>query len=163
MMKQRKILFLDVDGVLNNLLFYELCRAIDYGTKLNSIDVDVRNVFVLAKMVEWLKPNVGIVLSSSWRCSEAYMSDLQRKLNEFNIPKFEGITPMLNDEQLSCEQLREKEILTYMKAHHLKKENIAVLDDLPLCELADRQLLTTFFDGLTYQYFEQLKELFKQS
>lgn len=92
-----KIIFLDIDGVLNSVQWSEkhYCNIQSGNVHEGETDlIDPHAVNILYDLCK--SENIGIVLSSSWRCNNVQetLEDLDRyidfnKLNEFII----GITP----------------------------------------------------------------------
>lgn len=69
----QKVIFLDIDGVLNSHEWYELYHNSRYdkclnsdGTMLYDRDIDYRSVLLLNEIYKKV-PNVGIVITSTWR------------------------------------------------------------------------------------------------
>ena len=112
-----KVIFLDVDGVLNNP-----------RTKTRTRDgwrfVDDYLVERFAQIVRATQAKV--VLSSSWRegwdDNEIYFQDLRRKLVSYNIP--------LQDRTGEWRKTRAQEIMEYL-AQHPEITNYVILDDVP--------------------------------
>jgi hypothetical protein len=111
-----KVIFLDIDGVLNSERFLK-----------NNQDetIDRKNVSILKNVID--KTGSVIVISSAWRLwfddnmmpKERYSQYLYDILCEFDIKLF-GKTP-----DFSTEEIRIKKAFSYVKA----KEIIAWLDD----------------------------------
>ncbi len=110
-----KILFLDVDGVLNSAIGTE-----DFKDKAKK-GIGDKYLIRLARIVK--KTDCKIVISSSWRYSRDLMFDLIGRLADFNLHKgvLIGKTPNLK-------KLRHLEIIEYVN-HTKNVEKIAILDD----------------------------------
>ncbi len=109
-----KIIFLDIDGVLN---FYK------------SKKIDTRCLFYLKRIVK--KTNAYIVLSSSWKesvlypqcCSEFDNQVLDDLMNRSGLP-FIGVTPDIDPRR------REVEIQEWLKTAPEPVESFVIIDDL---------------------------------
>ena len=71
-----KIIFLDIDGVLNNMnytiyIFEMLGRDKAYEIMHNDLDIfDPVSLDLLCKLIEHFKDDIKIVLSSTWRLNQ---------------------------------------------------------------------------------------------
>lgn len=105
-----KVIFLDVDGVLNN--FSLISRyGFDY--------IDESHVILLAQVVK--STGAEIVLSSSWRHQEKDLSLVKDALKRANL-EIKGCTPWLNG------RARIYEIKQWL-AEHPEVTKFAILDD----------------------------------
>lgn len=149
-----RIIFLDIDGVLNNLYTEE--RFGGY------VFVEDERIMLLKKIVDCT--DAQIVLSSSWRKGWYYKEHypdqanedvwlfeaLQSKLSEYGIELF-GYTEVFGD--------REKEITQWLEKH--KKDGIeayVILDDMDEKELrahANQLVQTDISEGLTRYLAEE--------
>ena len=133
-----KVIFLDVDGVLNNDA--TLTRTV-YWT----VFVDDYLIERLKRLVE--KTNAKIVLSSSWRVyreNEKFNKDfcqLVEKLNEFGL-HIDDYTPEFATDD------RGEEIDAWLKANPNVK-NFVILDDDKIKLHADHHVRTINRFGLT--------------
>jgi hypothetical protein len=75
-----KIVFLDIDGVLNNTMYWHQAKE----QKETRHDIDVRNVLELNKLTD--NSDVAVVISSTWRLSHT-VDEIRNILNEY---KFKG-------------------------------------------------------------------------
>lgn len=115
-----KVIFLDIDGVLNNA--NAPMKAQRPFTVLElSKDIDKDKVILLNKIVE--ETGAKIVISSSWRMSV----DLDMIIETFNLQGFVGeiigVTPM----KLSCVD-RGQEINWWLEKNEV--DGFAVIDDI---------------------------------
>jgi len=144
LLKPRRIVFLDLDGVLNNLEWLRERR------RPEGIDTfDPRNATALRWLVERCAPE--IVISSTWRTIYS-MADLRGRLRQFAIAPVIGKTPDLSYKKTRTltEMNRSDEIAAYMATKRLELDQIVILDDDPLhALLAVRQIQTSFTLGLT--------------
>lgn len=145
-----KVIFLDVDGVLNNP-----------RTKTRTRDgwrfVDDYLVERLAQIVRATQAKV--VLSSSWRegwdDNEIYFQDLRRKLVSYNIP--------LQDRTGEWRKTRAQEIMEYL-AQHPEITNYVILDDVPdFSSIGYKNVvLTNDLLGLTEQNVKEAIEILEE-
>lgn len=145
-----KVIFLDVDGVLNNP-----------RTKTRTRDgwrfVDDYLVERLAQIVR--ATQAKIVLSSSWRegwdDNEIYFQDLRRKLISYNIP--------LQDRTGEQRKTRAQEITEYL-AQHPEITNYVILDDVPdFSSIGYKNVvLTNDLLGLTEQNVKEAIEILEE-
>lgn len=145
-----KVIFLDVDGVLNNP-----------RTKTRTRDgwrfVDDYLVERLAQIVRATQAKV--VLSSSWRegwdDNEIYFQDLRRKLVSYNIP--------LQDRTGEWRKTRAQEITEYL-AQHPEITNYVILDDVPdFSSIGYKNVvLTNDLLGLTEQNVKEAIEILEE-
>lgn len=110
----KKIIFLDIDGVMNNCGQDSAART-PADPELGIIGVDPKFVAILNRIVE--ATGATIILSSTWRQGKKSRAYLLKK----GI-KFAGITPRLPGEP------RGKEIAAFL-AEHPKNRRYAILDD----------------------------------
>ena len=136
-----KIIFLDIDGVLNgynywNTLGWEIINAFNskklknwYRNIADPFGIHVRKMKRLAKIVQ--ETGAKIVLSSSWRIGlwKTRYEDMyydQKKFvdlcNKYNIDVID-ITPS------SLNNRRDKEILMWLSKHEKDIESFIILDD----------------------------------
>lgn len=134
-MKERKIIFLDIDGVLNTKWWYsQMDRNIHkdkYGYAF-----DPKSVENLKRIVE--ETGADIVISSSWKCMG--LTQMEDMWNERNLPgRIIGITPnSVSDELLlhadidSMElfHIRGEEIKEWLSKHGKRVSNYAIIDDM---------------------------------
>lgn len=163
-----KVIFLDIDGVLNSEklakhLYNKGIKCHGDDGVYNFIDENVVN-----KLAQFCKTyDIKIVISSSWR--HFYFDDTIKFIKEKRnkklhslIPYIIGQTPRLYKEKEngSSEQLcRGDEIQDYINIYHI--ENYVILDDDS--DMLDSQLehfiQTDYKDGLLDRHFEQIKKL----
>lgn len=123
-----KILFLDIDGVVN-------CRS-NFGNP-NFTGVDPK----LAELVKLIVKNTkcGVVLSSSWRHSERGKNHIKKEL-----------LPFIDITGNCCSGIRGVEIYNWLKEHK-EVERYAILDDEGdmLLWQKDNFFQTSFETGIT--------------
>lgn len=133
-----KLLFLDIDGVLNSKRSEEVT-----GKEKKVENLDPVALSLVQKVCE--ETGAIVCLSSNWRFKH-YILDLGRKMDLPIIYQ----TPSREDED------REKEIQDYINSCG-KLEAYAVLDDLPLS--LDRFVKVDADNGVSYDNYKQLMEL----
>lgn len=111
----RKILFLDVDGVLNNL------QVLSTKEELG------RDHLLLLKSIVNVT-NCEVVLSSSWRILEEWKNTLKHAFTEHNIPFWISETPQLKGENF-CIVPRKNEILLWLTENVTENTKVVILDD----------------------------------
>lgn len=118
-----KVIFLDVDGVLNCIGWFEKNR----GGRPGSYEIDPEKVKLLKEIID--RTGAKVVLSSTWRnireCLEepansmyAYLVGMLRK---YDIEIF-SYTPLINND-------RPKEIKAWIDSSEFEIENYVSLDD----------------------------------
>lgn len=147
------VIFLDVDGVLNNAKTF-------YKRYLNYLITGKQNLEIDEKMVERLKKIVDatsakIVLSSSWRVfftkhnnevfadSKGYQ--LCEILEKYNMEIFD-LTPYDKNRH------RGNEISAYLNENEVDKYIIIDDDDFDLQDLSEHVIKTSFKSGLTDEH-----------
>lgn len=118
-----KVIFLDIDGVLNSYDFYNECD--DF-----TVAVDEENLKNLKTIVD--QTGAKIVLSSSWRHGwnedyEACGDDVKRMLNQFQTFDLKIISRTGKDMMFR----RENEIAKWIKESKERIEGYVILDDGP--------------------------------
>lgn len=129
-MQSEPVIFLDVDGVLNQLdqngIYYAKCyKGIRYP-------IDPHCVDLILKLVE--KTNAEIVIHSSWRNDEEAVKVLRDYIPEFTIV-----------DQTFLKRLQS--ILEHVKNHDIK--NYLIIDDEPLAASSSHFIQTHHMDGFT--------------
>lgn len=125
-----KIVFLDIDGVLNNIVYSEMWRTFHGIKKGLNEALDPANVNLFRLIVE--KTEAKIVISSAWRQSAHFKRDTQEEMIVLFKELFEkygwhnapiiGITPRLGG-------FRGEEIATYLDTFPEKVEDYIIIDD----------------------------------
>lgn len=110
-----KIIFLDIDGVLNNSETATRCHG--------AIGIDPFLVAIFNRII--FATDAKIVISSSWRHSKDGLDEIRKK-----VMSFIGITPTLPLSGGAETMERGKEIQTWIERHpEIKIEKYAILDD----------------------------------
>ena len=149
-----KIIFLDVDGVLN-------CSSTT--RKLHGMRfVDTRKMYRVREICE--RTGAKVVISSSWRwgtAPDAFVLDVEMwnaLLQEFDKHRI----PVIGHTPLSFDDNRGNEIRTWLKMQEEPVEQFVVIDDI-IIDLAQfaadgRLVITTDKDGLTKERMEKQLE-----
>lgn len=142
-----KILFLDVDGVLNNLEVLSASRSSD---PLGETHLKLLKILVAAT-------NCKIVVSSTWRLYPESMDSLKIAFQEHDIPLWIGTTPYLNTTR------RANEILNWIELN-IKVSTVAVgIDDDEDIDIGNdhgfpvkfKPIKTCFNHGLTEEIVQE--------
>ena len=165
-MMNNKVIFLDIDGVLNS---EKLAKQLyNNGIKCHG-DNGVYNFIdenIVKELVQFCKTyNIKIVITSSWRhfyfddTIKFFQEKRNKKLHPL-IPYIIGQTPRLYKEKENggSEQLyRGDEIQYYIDMYHI--ENYVIIDDDS--DMLDSQLdtfiQTDYKYGLTHEHFNKIK------
>lgn len=165
-----KIIFLDIDGVLNSNNWYVYIHDTpcdDSRPNFIDPDIDYRAVDRLNEIIK----NTGakIVLSSSWRVGDELIWErIKTRLNRAGIARELIIdrTPSYN--QIGC--VRGNEILHWIKTHydelgsHLDYKNYVIIDDDIDMLLYQKYnfINTSFWDGLTDEHVKEAIKILNQ-
>ena len=142
-MKNRKILFLDIDGVLNSDAFADYMLEEDNVDIFNEDMLDERAIIQLKKIV--MATDAEIVLSSSWRWYKDTRDKVHQQLRAKNID-FVDTTPR----EINTAMSRGMEIKAWLDEHpEVEKFVILDDDDLRIEEYLPYHVKTTFRYGLT--------------
>lgn len=139
-----KIIFLDVDGVLNS------GEWIDKNPKLPSRErIDPAAVARVNNLIA--KTGAKIVISSSWRTGFLGLANGFSFLTEF-FGKF-GITQIVGMTPSFLGKPRREEIIAWLKEHPVA--SFVILDDDEAANVLGRQIRTHFEDGLQDSHVER--------
>ena len=134
-MNERKIIFLDIDGVLNTKWWY---TRMDRNTPRDKYGYafDPKAVANLRRVVD--ETGAGIVISSSWKCMG--LSQMEDMWDERNLPgNVVGITPnsvsdeLLVDTDIDSMELfhiRGEEIKEWLTKHGKHVSHYVIIDDM---------------------------------
>lgn len=161
--KQKAVIFLDVDGVLCT---HDSCRVADTIDTLAPRAALGPHVFdpVRVALLNKLCAETGahIVVSSSWRDDDALRETLRCVgvtadfHDDWRTPKLGAIT---RSRPRSAAGQRNAEIALWLTAHP-EADNFVVLDDMTLpAPLGDRQVVTSYYSGLSALDVEYAKHL----
>lgn len=159
-----KVIFLDVDGVLNSeddLMVYREKNGI-IGCILYDA-VEDRPLKLLKELVD--KSGAKIVLSSTWRYGHARMKDkdifggrlykkIVDRLKDYDMEIYD-VTPILSGKK------RGDEIRDWLQNSKDEIEYFVILDDdVDMCEFAETNLVqTTYKTGLTQEHVDKALEI----
>lgn len=131
----RKVIFLDIDGVLNTKWWYTQMDSNTHKDKYGYA-FDPKAVANLKRIIE--ETGADIVISSSWKCFG--LSQMEDMWNERNLPgKIIDITPnsvsdelLLNADIDSIEMfhIRGEEIKEWLSKHGKRISNYVIIDDM---------------------------------
>ena len=110
-----KIIFIDIDGVLNS--------GLGRGPYIS--DMEIEKLKLLEKLIKESESS-GIVITSDRRCSKVDLNNKVEAFNKYHINVL-GITrhPSEEDE----DDNRGKQILDYLSSSHTDIDRIVILDD----------------------------------
>ena len=141
-----KVIFLDIDGVLNTSKTYMDISKEYRETGKERLEIDLKRGAFLKEIVE--RTNAVIVLSSSWRLLGSMQNgvftsknkrvlELIKIFQEYNLQIYD-ITPYLNGN-------RELEIKTWLKDKDI--ESFIIIDDdaYDLQSFINKELIKTYF------------------
>lgn len=141
-----KVIFLDIDGVLNRLGSIEQQRTIH--TFQGFVGFEPELVERFNNLVS--ETGAVIVLSSSWRNSKNWRSDMFQ--NGLNIKKLIDRTPHLPG------KIRGYEIDAWLKVHANVENYVIVDDDNDMLPWHGRHMFqTNYASGLTIEIAEKIK------
>lgn len=137
-----KVIFLDVDGVLND--------TTDYTTKW---EITTAHMNVLKSIIE--QTGARIIVSSAWRYAFGSRRKLERALEAAGLVK-DGETPKLGFSLNPPMEKKEEEILAWLEAHP-DVDTYAILDDHEdFCkQLAAHQVKTVLGEGLLEKHIAE--------
>lgn len=137
-----KVVFLDVDGVLNNSNW--AMQMYDEGVHVYAENLlDERAVRLLQKLID--ATDAKIVVSSSWRRDDYAMQCLSDQLKPMEIY---DVTPVKNT-------IRGDEISAWLKKHKDVEHYIILDDDSDMGDHMDHLIQTTFERGLQPEHIEE--------
>jgi len=127
-LREKRILFIDVDGVLNNA-----------NSRIDESFVVEDDCLVNLKKI-FDQTNTEGVLSSGWRTNQEGKKFLKKKFKEKKIPLWVGETPV------DITNKRANEIFSYLTDRFTNNEKykFAIIDDLELIHFGDN---TDFMNG----------------
>lgn len=151
------IIFLDVDGVLNNIKdaeeLYEKTRKPIVGFEWPFSKISLN---VLKRIVD--DTDAQIVVTSSWRLRKQGREILLSELEKYNLKeRVIGWTPSLKAFD------REKEIIAYLKSIEYENLNFIILDDEVSWykDLENNVIKTNAYFGLNEEHLEKSINLLK--
>lgn len=139
-----KIIFLDIDGVMNS----------SRGQGPSFADMELDKLQRLKRLVDTAKAD-GIVFTSDRRYQNGYMQEFMEALERFQIP-FLGCIRNPNDDDNDC---RGMQIMDYLNQQEDDIESIVILDD------SDEGISSYFPDEFIQvkRYFGFIEEAFNKA
>ncbi len=131
-----KVLFLDIDGVLNR-----------DGTKEKFLGYTGLDKKLVDRFLTWLKPDVNVVLSSTWRTDERFVHHLV----DAHIPLYSH-TPNLGGIDRGVE-------IKLWLAEHPEVKQWAVVDDCQMTWVGYRLVLTSPKRGLEDKHLIRINNI----
>lgn len=136
-------IFLDVDGVLNDVASFTMSDTI-----LALSNVCLFNYQYLVDKLRQ-KYKVKVILSSTWRFNKKGFNKLKEYEDKYDALKLYDSTPISHDH-------REEEIKMYCEKNKIEYKDILIIDDAFMDgELKDRSIKTDTFDGLKFSEVQQ--------
>lgn len=128
---ETKIIFLDVDGVLNNekntVFMYKFLGKDKYFKKVKEdFDIfDLRSVRYVARLIDYFENDIKLVISSTWRTNKKAVDKIIEKLSifmkTFNLP--------VDVTEVDKNRIRGIEIQHYLEDHNLLDCDYVIIDD----------------------------------
>lgn len=156
----RKIIFLDIDGVLNSSDFDDRCRR-DYWLDPPTEEIlDADAIMTLRYIVD--QTGAEVVMSSSWREYPEAKWKAIMMLELYGVQVVDS-TPLSKPGPKAWDY-RNEEIKAWL-AEHPDVTNYLILDDIPMTytEQARRQVLTTMQKGLLREHADKAIEILSES
>ena len=148
-----KLVFLDIDGVMNSIT----------GSVLYMADMEVSKIELLKKLIN-LSGAEGIVLTSDRRFSKPYMDQFIEVMDKFEI-FLEGTLRYPKEYEEDPDDNRGKQIVDYLESSKNDIESIVILDneDDGISDLfPDEFLKVDRKDGLTEDIMRHAIEILRQ-
>ena len=130
-MVYKQVVFLDVDGVLNNTNY--TCKIYDkkgkdYYFKICERDFaifDPKSLRYIRKLIKYFDNNILLVISSTWRRNKEALDKVLEKItkSQFIYSLHVDVTKIRDD------NIRGLEIRDYLKEHNLEHTNFVIIDD----------------------------------
>lgn len=130
----KRVIFLDVDGVLNSLQYFKKCRS----SGVKSDDIDNECVMILKTIVD--RSGADIVLSSTWRRIPQLRDQLVERLAMYGLSII-GDTPIIFDKE------RGDEIKQWLDGHPEYESFIILDDDSDMGPLLEHLVQTSYYMG----------------
>ena len=111
-----KLIFMDIDGVLNS--------ALGKGPYIS--DMEIEKLMLLNELIKESNSD-GIVITSDRRTSEV---DMKNKLETFNRYKIKVVGALRNPSETDDEDNRGKQIMDYLASTKEEIDKIVILDDM---------------------------------
>ena len=157
-MKSRKIIFLDIDGVLNSSDFDDHCRKEYWLDPPTEEILDAEAIMTLRYIVD--QTGAEVVMSSSWREYPEAKWKAIMLLDLYGVQVVDS-TPILPGPRQW--DYRNNEIKAWLDQHP-EVTNYLILDDLPMtyAEQARHQVLTTMQKGLLREHADKAIQILNE-
>ena len=153
-----KVIFLDIDGVLNSEEWDVYVQSFIYGARFNSCYLLSQEMILRLQNVVF-QTNAEIVLTSSWRASERAMDALRRQLNLYHLS-------IRDTTVIYAYGNRADEVKLWIESHPNVTSYVIVDDEddgFTQDEiLAAHFVQTTYAQGLTPEKAEKIIEILNQ-
>ena len=152
-----KVIFLDIDGVLNNQSHIEKLVELLGEEQYYQLNKDLGEMPFDYRCCKWLhklikETDAEIILSSTWRMSKDLINGIER----FAEIKIKDITPRLQD-------IRGKEIQQYLDQHKEITNYVIIDDDTDMLkEQFAHFSKTDFMNGFTKQNYIECKNILQE-
>lgn len=153
-----RVIFLDIDGVLNSEEWDKYVQSFTYGARFNSCYLLSQEMILRLQNVVF-QTNAEIVLTSSWRTNERAMDALRRQLSLYHLS--------IRDSTVSYAYgNRVDEVKLWIESHS-NVTSYAIVDDYDDGFTQDEILAThfvqtTYAQGLTPEKAEKIIEILNQ-
>ena len=148
-----RIIFLDVDGVLNNLDWAKRMKEEEDVSVFRENILEKRALLLLKRLVE--SADARIVVSSAWRKIPSAYKDLLSQLDQYGMKVFDK-TPYVGGD-------RGNDITAWFKRHPGKYSYAILDDDSDMTVHMDHLVQTSFYHrGLTGEHVDRCIELLKR-
>ena len=150
-----RVIFLDIDGVLNSEEWDKYIQSFTYGARFNSCYLLSQEMILRLQNVVF-QTNAEIVLTSSWRTNERAMDALRRQLSLYHLS--------IRDSTLySTYNTRADDINEWLR-NNPNVRSYAIVDDYDDGFSNDEVLVahfvqTNYFQGLTSEEAEKIIEI----
>jgi uncharacterized protein YaaR (DUF327 family) len=150
------IIFLDIDGVLNNR--NHLIKTIDDNPEMRKCTREIFDDENINNLKELLKiSGAKIVISSCWRIGSLYKSLIKNFVKWRIIDYLYDVTPYLGGQQ------RGDEIRMWLSDHPEVDKFVIIDDDSDMCEFTNTHLVKTDYDfGLTKEVVEKALKILRE-
>lgn len=151
----RKIIFLDIDGVLNSSEFDDHCRGTYLIDPAAEDLLDAEAVMTLRYIVD--QTGAEVVMSSSWREYPEAKWHAIMQLDLYGVQVIDSTPP---SSPVKTWDYRNEEIKAWLDQHP-EVTGYLILDDIPMTflEQAQHQVLTTMQKGLLREHADKAIEI----
>lgn len=154
-----KILFLDIDGVLNSMNYSK--QVVRRSLIADETSIDPQTVKILQSLLDEMS-DLRIIISSTWRRFHS-LDELKTILASYGLDssKILGVTPKLDT-------IRGEEIKSWLNTQSLKSDYpvhqfVILDDDADMGSLISHLIQTSHQIGLTTENITQIKDFFSKN